>query len=74
MPDNLQPRRQFLGRAAVRVFDRARAGREDHGQADAERAGEDGSGGGRAVGSALRALAHPTLAIFLSAYCFNFDT
>ena len=39
------PRRQFLSRAAVRVFDGARAGREDHGQADEEGAGGDGSCG-----------------------------
>ena len=30
------PRRQLLGRAADGVSDRARAGREDHGQADKE--------------------------------------
>ena len=41
-----QPRRQFLGRAAVRVFDGARAGRADHGEADEVGGRGDGSGGG----------------------------
>jgi hypothetical protein len=40
-----QPRRQFLGRAADGIFDGARAGREDHGEADAEGGGGDGGGG-----------------------------
>jgi len=39
-----QPRRQFLSRAADGIFDRARAGREDHGEADAEdRRGDAGA-------------------------------
>jgi len=41
-----QPRRQFLSRAADGIFDRARAGRGDYGEADKEGAGGDGSGGG----------------------------
>ena len=41
-----QPRRQFLGRAADGIPDRARAGRADHGEADAEAGGADGGGGG----------------------------
>lgn len=40
-----QPCRQFLGRAADRVPDRARAGRADHGEADKEAGGGDGGGG-----------------------------
>jgi len=40
-----QPRQQFLGRAADEVSDRARAGREDHGEADKEGGGGDGGGG-----------------------------
>jgi hypothetical protein len=40
-----QPRRQFFGRAADGIFDRARAGRADHGEADEEGARGDGGGG-----------------------------
>jgi hypothetical protein len=39
-----QPRRQFFGRAADGISDRARAGRAHHGQADAEAGGGDGGG------------------------------
>ena len=38
------PRRQFLGRPADGVPDRAQAGREDHGEADEEGGGGDGGG------------------------------
>jgi hypothetical protein len=39
------PRRQFLGRAAAGVSQPPRAGRADHGEADKEAGGGDGSGG-----------------------------
>jgi hypothetical protein len=45
-----QPRRQFLGRAADGISDRARAGRADHGEADEEGSGGDGGGGVRSTG------------------------
>jgi len=42
-PRDAHPCRQFLSRAADGIPDRARAGREDHGEADEVAGGGDGS-------------------------------